>query len=293
MSLWLDLLGTEIRYVATPTFGNIRIAEAGRGHRDTILFQHGLNGHLEAYAKNLIALADRFHVIAFDYVGHGLSDKRIDDYTPAVFAEQLRELMDALRIDAAHLSGESLGGWVSGLFAAKYPQRVRRLMLNTAGGIPVVSEKGKQDLQNFMALNKRNVDAVPNRESVTARMQWLMHPNNHHLLVEELVDLRLRIYLDPATRRVAPKINAVIQRHDEFLIPLDALRCETLFLWTRDNPIHDLEAAHAAAARVPGSLFYLMQSDAAHWPQYEAPEEFNAVTASFFATGRLPGQKVS
>jgi len=288
MSLWLDLLGTEIRFVTTPTYGRIRIAEAGRGNAETILFQHGLNGHLEAYAKNLMALADRFHVIAFDYAGHGLSDKKLDDYTPAIFAEQLRELMDALRIDRAHLSGESLGGWVSGLFAAKYPERVRRLMLNTAGGIPVVSEKGKQDLQNFMALNKRNVDAVPSRESVTARMQWLMHPSNHHLLAEELIELRLRIYLAPETRRVAPKINAVIQRHDEFLIPLEALRCETLFLWTRDNPIHDLEAAHAAAARVPGSVFYLMQSDAAHWPQYEAPDEFNAVAASFFATGRLP-----
>jgi HOMODA hydrolase len=119
-------------------------------------------------------------------------------------------------------------------------------------------------------------------------MQWLMHPSNHHLLAEELIDLRLRIYLAPETRRVAPKINAVIQRHDEFLIPLEALRCETLLLWTRDNPIHDLEAAHAAASRVPGSIFYLMQSDAAHWPQYEAPDEFNAVAASFFATGRLP-----
>jgi pimeloyl-ACP methyl ester carboxylesterase len=288
MSLWLDLLGTEIRFVTTATYGRIRIAEAGRGNAETILFQHGLNGHLEAYAKNLMALADRFHVIAFDYVGHGLSDKKLDDYTPAIFAEQLRELMDALRIDRAHLSGESLGGWVSGLFAAKYPERMRRLMLNTAGGIPVVSEKGKQDLQNFMALNKRNVDAVPSRQSVTARMQWLMHPSNHHLLAEELIDLRLRIYLAPETRRVAPKINAVIQRHDEFLIPLEALRCETLLLWTRDNPIHDLEAAHAAAARVPGSIFYLMQSDAAHWPQYEAPDEFNAVAANFFATGRLP-----
>ena len=288
MSLWLDLLGTEIRFVETPTYGRIRIADAGRRNAETILFQHGLNGHLEAYAKNLMALAERFHVVAFDYVGHGLSDKKIDDYTPAVFAEQLRELMDALRIDRAHLSGESLGGWVSGLFAAKYPERVRRLMLNTAGGIPVVSAKGKQDLQNFMALNKRNVDAVPSRESVTARMQWLMHPSNHHLLVEELIDLRLRIYLAPETRRVAPRINAVIQRHDEFLIPLEAMRCETLFLWTRDNPIHDLEAAHAAAAQVPGSVFYVMQSEAAHWPQYEAPDEFNAITASFFATGKLP-----
>jgi HOMODA hydrolase len=288
MSLWLDFLGAEIRYIQTPTFGRIRIAEAGRGNSQTILFQHGLNGHLEAYAKNLVALSGQFHVIAFDYAGHGLSDKMIDEYNPAVFAEQLRELMDALDIESAHLSGESLGGWVSGIFAAKYPQRVRRLMLNTAGGIPVVSAKGKQDMQNFMALNKRNVDAVPNRESVMARMQWLMHPDNHHMLVEELIDLRLRIYLADDTRRVAPKINAVIQRHDDFLIPLDSLRCETLFLWTADNPIHDLEAARAAAARVPRSSFYLMKGNAAHWPQYEAPEEFNAVAARFFADGSLP-----
>jgi HOMODA hydrolase len=288
MSLWLDLLGAEIRYLKTPTYGRIRIAEAGRGNTEVILFQHGLNGHLEAYARNVMALAAKFHVIAFDYVGHGLSDKKIDEYTPGVFAEQLRELMDVLDIESAHLSGESLGGWVSGLFAAKYPKRVRRLMLNTAGGIPVVSAKGKQDMANFMALNKANVDKTPNRDTVTARMQWLMHPNNHHLLQEELIELRLRIYLAPETRRVAPAVNAVIQRHDEFLIPLESVRSETLFLWTVDNPIHDLEAARAAAARVERSTFYVMQGDAAHWPQYERPEEFNQVTEQFFLTGTVP-----
>lgn len=288
MSLWLDFLGTEIRYIQTPTFGKIRIAEAGRNNKEIILFQHGLNGHLEAYAKNIFALSSRFHVIAFDYVGHGLSDKKIDDYDPEVFSDQLKELMDSLHIERAHLSGESLGGWVSGIFAARYPHRVNRLMLNTAGGIPIVSHKGKEDMKNFMALNKANVDKVPNLDSVTARMKWLMHPNNHHLLKEELIDLRLRIYLAEETRRVAPVINAVIQRHDEFLIPLESLKCETLFLWTADNPIHDLEAAKAAAQQVPHSKFYLMQGDAAHWPQYELPDEFNAVTEQFFTHGTVP-----
>jgi pimeloyl-ACP methyl ester carboxylesterase len=291
MSLWLDFLGTEIRYVETPTYGRIRIAEAGRGNPETIVFQHGLNGHLEAYAKNIVPLAEKFHVVAFDYVGHGLSDKKVDAYNPEVFADQLRELLDALHIDRAHLSGESLGGWVSGVFAAKHPERVRRLMLNTAGGIPVVTDKGKQDMATFMALNKANVDKLPSRESVTARMQWLMHPSNHHLLQEELIDLRLRIYLAPETRRVAPTINAVIQRHDDFLIPLESLRCPTLFLWTVDNPIHDMEAARAAAARVSDSLFYVMQGDAAHWPQYERAEEFNAVAEQFFLHGTVPSAK--
>jgi pimeloyl-ACP methyl ester carboxylesterase len=289
MSIWLDFLGAEISYVDTPSFGRVRIAQAGKHNAEAIIFQHGLNGHLEAYARNLNALSKDFHVIAFDYVGHGLSDKNADDYNPAVFAEQLGEVMNVLGLAQAHLSGESLGGWVSGLFAAKYPKRVRRLMLNTAGGIPIVSEKGKQDMRNFMALNAANVDAIPTYESVRNRMQWLLHPTNHALLNEELIDLRLRIYLRPDTRAIAPRVNAVIARHDDFLIPLESLECDTLFLWSVDNPIHDLEAAKNAMTRVSGSQLYVMKADAAHWPQYEAPEEFNAVATSFFKTGHVDG----
>ncbi|VXB12824.1 alpha/beta fold hydrolase [Massilia sp. 9I] len=282
MSLWNDMLGTEIRYVQTRSFGRIRIAEAGDRNAPAILFQHGINGHLEAYAKNLIPLSAEFHVIAFDYVGHGLSDKPVLEYSPLLLVEQLAELMDALDLERAHLSGESLGGWVSGLFAAKYPHRVGKLMLNTAAGLPVVSEKGRADLQNLMALNARNVNNVPTPESVRARLHWLMHENNRHLVDDELLNLRLGIYLRPETRVVAPIINAIIGRHDDYLIPLEQIACPTMFLWTLDNPIHDLETARASQARIPGSELYVMKGDSAHWPQYEAPEEFNTVAARFF-----------
>lgn len=228
-----------------------------------------------------------FHVVAFDYVGHGLSDKPELEYTPHLLAEQLGELMDALGLESAHLSGESLGGWVSALFAVKYPQRVKRLMLNTAGGLPVVSEKGKADLKNLIALNERNVNNIPTEQSVRARLEWLMHENNRHLVNDELIDLRLGIYLRPETRVVAPIINRIINRHDEFLIPVEQIKSQTLFLWTVDNPIHDLETARASSDRVAGSQLYIMKGDSAHWPQYEVPDEFNAVTTEFFKTGRV------
>src|SRR5882757_8456618 len=82
MSLWLDLLGCEIRTVETPTFGRIRVAEAGPRDAPAILFQHGIGGHLEAYCKNLVPLAGRFRAIAFDYVGHALSARKAMEYTP-------------------------------------------------------------------------------------------------------------------------------------------------------------------------------------------------------------------
>ncbi|WP_295682919.1 alpha/beta hydrolase, partial [uncultured Nevskia sp.] len=278
MSLWNDFVGAEIRYIDTPTYGRIRVAEAGPKNAPVILFQHGIGGHLEAYSKNLVALSDEFHCVAFDYVGHAMSNRKVMEYTPPVLAEQVRELMDAMGIESAHLSGESLGGWVSGFFAVKYPQRVLKLMLNTGAGIPIVSEKGRADMLDLMERSKKAAGLAPTFEMVKHRIEWLIHPNNHaRLVTDELVNLRLRYYLMPEGREVTPMVNRMLPRHDEFLVPLEAIKAETMLLWTRDNPIHDLECARAAQARIPNSTLYVMEADGAHWPQYEDPEEFNRV----------------
>ena len=282
MSLWLDMLGAEIRYVETPTFGGIRIAEAGPKTAPALIFQHGLGGHMEAYAKNIVPLGDQFRTIAFDYVGHGMSNRRAMEYSPLVLGEQLRELMDVMEIPRAHLSGESLGGWVSGFFAVNHPQRVDKLMINTGAGIPIASEKGRADLQTLLDLSRRNADQAPTFDSVKARIFWLIHPSNRHLVDDELVNLRLRYYSGDEARKVAPMANSMLPRHDQFLIPLEQIKCPTMLLWTRDNPIHDLETAEAAHKRIAGSELYVMKADSAHWPQFEAPDEFNAVARRFF-----------
>lgn len=283
MSLWIDMVGTEIRTVNTPTFGRIRVAEAGPKDAPAILFQHGIGGHLEAYSKNLVPLSDEFRCIAFDYVGHAMSNRKAMEYTPPVLAEQVAELMDALELEKAHLSGESLGGWVSGFFSVIYPERVDRLMLNTGAGIPIVSDKGRADMLDLMERSKKAADLAPTFESVKHRIAWLIHPKNQHLVTDELVNLRLKFYLMAEGREVTPMVNRMLGRHDEFLLPLEQIRHETMLLWTRDNPIHDLECAQAAVKRIPNGSLYVMKADGAHWPQYEDPEEFNRVARAFFA----------
>ena len=97
MTLWLDFVGCEIRTVDTPTFGRIRIAEAGPKEAPAILFQHGIGGHLEAYCKNLVPLSDQFRCIAFDYVGHAMSNRKPMEYTPISVSRNLRPLRRADR----------------------------------------------------------------------------------------------------------------------------------------------------------------------------------------------------
>lgn len=166
MSQWLDFLGTEVRFVNTPSFGNVRIVEAGRGNEEALFLMHGIGGHVEAYAKTVVPLSSRYHVIAFDFVGHGLSDKPTDiDYLPSAYARQLAELMDSMGIERAHISGESLGGWVTGVFAVMYPQRILRAVLNTSAGIPIVTEQGRRDLQQLAELSKKNFGQIrPSRQ---------------------------------------------------------------------------------------------------------------------------------
>lgn len=60
MSLWLDLLGATVRHVDTASFGRIRIVEAGMGRPEALFLMHGIGGHLEAYAKNVLALSEHF-----------------------------------------------------------------------------------------------------------------------------------------------------------------------------------------------------------------------------------------
>ncbi len=288
MSLWLDMLGATVRYVETKSYGHVRIAEAGVEHAETVIFMHGVGGHLEAYAKNVVALSDRFHTIAYDFLGHGLSNKPVLEYTPLLLVEHLAELMDSLGLERSHVCGESLGGWVAGLFAGQHPERVARLILNTSAGLPIISDKGRADLHELVELSKKAAaSGSPNFESILNRMKWLFHPDNHAMISDELVNTRLRFYSQPVMKDVAPRILAMIPRHDEFLIPLDGIKADTLFLWTEDNPVHDVETARRSQTQVPRSLLYVMKAPSAHWPQYEAPEEFNGVVSSFLNNGRV------
>ena len=288
MSIWIVMLGAEVRFVNTKSFGRVRIAEAGQGKSaETLVLLHGIGGHLEAYSKNIVPLADRFHVVAYDYMGHGLSEKKVIDYSPVVLGDHLGELLDALDVRRAHLSGESLGGWISGIFAASHPERVVRLILNTSAGIPVRTEKGKQELEALRTLSQKAAAQGPSHESIHNRLKWLFHPDNHGMISDELIQTRLFFYTRPEMKDVAPRVLAMIAKHDDYLIPLEKIQAQTLFLWTTHNPVHDVETARLASEKVKNAKLYVMKGKAGHWPQYEAPEEFNDVSRKFLTTGSI------
>ena len=108
-----------------------------RGAGDVLLLLHGNGESLDYFAGQIDFFAKAYRVIALDTRGHGASPRGSAPFTIRQFAEDLRAFMDEQNIDSAHILGFSDGGNIALSFALKYPQRVRKLILNGANLDPL------------------------------------------------------------------------------------------------------------------------------------------------------------
>lgn len=107
-----------------------RVAYVEHGHGPAALFVHGypLNGY--QWRGALDRLHKHRRCIAPDVMGMGFTQTpEGQEISPPTQVEMLAVLLDLLHVDAVDLVGNDSGGLVSQLFLAKYPQRVRTLLL--------------------------------------------------------------------------------------------------------------------------------------------------------------------
>lgn len=89
---------------------------------------HGLGLTHSTWQWHAPALGRRHRVLQYDLYGHGASPLP-ERPSLALFARQLRDLMDELEIADAALVGFSLGGMINRRFARDYPERVLALVI--------------------------------------------------------------------------------------------------------------------------------------------------------------------
>jgi 3-oxoadipate enol-lactonase len=95
-----------------------------------VLLIGGLGADLNLHKAIITGLATRGHrVVAFDNRGAGRSDTPDVPYTIGMFAHDTLGLMDVLHLDRVDFIGISMGGRIAIELAARYPDRVDRLVL--------------------------------------------------------------------------------------------------------------------------------------------------------------------
>lgn len=280
ISIWAELADTdhELRHVDV---AGVRTRVLWAGDGPDLVLVHGTGGHLEAYARDIAGLARDFRVTVYDMVGHGWSDLPDRPYTVDVLSDHLIGLLDALGIERAHLSGESLGGWVTAWTAAHHPDRVDRLVLNTPGNIA-----DKPEVMARVAASTTAAVRNPDDPTVRARVAWLFHDKSQ--VTDELVNLRRSVYTRPGFRRAVenilvlqdPAVRAPFSWRPEWV---GRIAAPTLLLWTDNDPTGGLDEAKMLLDWLPDGELHVI-AGAGHWPQWEARDEFLAEHRRFLLT---------
>jgi 2-hydroxy-6-oxonona-2,4-dienedioate hydrolase len=255
-----------------------RYLHAGDESKPPLILLHGSGGHAEAYVRNLEAHAEHFSTWSIDMLGHGYTDKPGHPLEIHHYIDHLLAFLDAIGVQRAHLSGESLGGWVVSRVAAEHPEKVDRLVLNTAGGSQADPEVMKRIITLSMAAAEN-----PTWETVQARIKWLMADKSKGY--EDLVASRQRVYRQPGFVSAMRDIMALQDpeiRARNLLHAADygSIAAPTLVLWTSDDPTADVTEGRRIASMIPGARFEVM-SGCGHWPQYEDTKTFDRLHIDF------------
>ena len=116
--------------------GDVTLAYEVRGEGgDPLVMIHGLGYDRRGWGPLPDLLAEDYRVIVFDNRGVGESDVPEGPYAVTQMAADVVAVLDAAGVEAAHVFGVSLGGYIAQELALAHPERVRRLVLaSTAPG---------------------------------------------------------------------------------------------------------------------------------------------------------------
>ena len=98
------------------------------GKGDTLLFLHGMGDTAHRYDDLAPRFTNQFRVLGLTRRGHGESEMPETGYDTATLVEDVRQFLDALKIQRVVLAGHSFAGDELTRFAVVHPNRVIKLI---------------------------------------------------------------------------------------------------------------------------------------------------------------------
>jgi pimeloyl-ACP methyl ester carboxylesterase/putative sterol carrier protein len=139
--------------------GSQRISTLSTGSGpEAVILLHGLGSDKSSFFTTVTALAGDHTVHAIDFPGFGASSKpAAAPYNAQWFARRLRDFMDTMQIDRAHLVGNSMGGRIAIELGLLEPHRVSSLSLLT----PALAWRRRRTFLPLVRMLRPELAAVP------------------------------------------------------------------------------------------------------------------------------------
>ena len=240
-----------------------------RGRGAPVVFIHGGNLDSGMWDADVEALSTRFRVITYDVRPYGRSGPATADYA---WHEDLRALLDHLKIARADLVGLSLGARLAVNFTLAYPARVDRLVLAGPGidGWPFAPDP------HLPAL----IAAVKAGDAKLATTLWLRHPYMAPAMRDPEVAARLRRLAARNEHIWLQEIGPAVVPSPPALTRLGEIRAPTLVLVGTLDVADILGTAKRLATEVRGARLEVLDG-VGHMINLAAPDRFRALVTGF------------
>ncbi len=255
--------------------GDVRILFESRGRGFPLLLVPGIPAIASDWFPFADALAERFRVVAYDNRGSGSSDVPAGPYTTRAMAADALAVLDALKIERAHVFGVSMGGMIAQEIALAFPERVDHLVLGcTHAGVRHAVRPPREASQAF-AFETDDWGA-----RMRALAPFAFAPNVDAALLARFIAKKSGdVQLESGYRA---QIAAVLA-HDA-LDRLGAIRNPTLVLTGDADQVIPARNSRLLHERIPGSRLQVIPG-AGHLFFLERPNPTLAALAAFL-TGR-------
>ncbi|MBI4587236.1 MAG: alpha/beta fold hydrolase, partial [Candidatus Rokubacteria bacterium] len=247
----------------TEIFNGARLYYEVHGRGTPLVLMHGFAGTAESWGPQIPALSAAYRLILYDARGHWRSEspRSANLYSPEIFADDLRALLDHLDAETAVIGGLSMGGVIALTFYFKHPARVRALIL---------------------------ADTGPGFRNPERRAEWARSRERVARLLEEggmpafasSPDARLDYYTAPEIMLRHDPVGLAHVNRKVVVVPdsrlidgLSEVRAPTLVIVGADDT--DFLGASAYMARkIPGAAHVVIPK-AGHGANVDQPEAFN------------------
>ena len=264
---WIALSAQALAREAYADLPGVRLAYVDTGGAGVpVVLLHAATGSSLVWEYQLPAFtAAGYRVVAFDRRGFGRTTVT-PGAAPGTAADDLRALLDHLKIDRCHLIGTAAGGFAAIDYALSFPQRLRSLVVaNSIGGV--------QD-EEYLALGRR------------------IRPPEFNALPPDLRELGpayragnadgTRRWLDLERSHLAPGPPPPAQtfRHRVTFAALETIAVPTLLLTGGADLYAPPPVMRLFEQRIRGSALVVV-AEAGHSTYWEQPDAFNTAVLAF------------
>ena len=264
------------------------------GEGAPIVLVHGLASSLRIWDFVAPVLAERFHVIAIDQRGHGLSTKPDENYSFEEVGADLEAFVEQMGLDRPVIVGHSWGGTVAVRFGTDYPEMTRGLVLVDGGFIERSKDVSWEQAEKEML--PPDIDGTPVERFKEFMRNW---PNVKDMWSDELGEMILynfdvrdeKIYRRLSIPNHMKIARAIFEQRASELLP--QVKCPVLIIPAVREPQNEQEERWQAYRRQGIEAIQLARPnvevhpmlDSIHDVPIQRPRELADVIAEF--AGRL------